>query len=69
MESKIAGYKLVPEINLCEGCAYENNVNCPLYKDSNLDCVADGILGFIYVPIDTSIEVPKVNHHDRQRKD
>ena len=63
MESKIAGYKLVPDIDGCRGCAFCNAESCPLDYD-NEDCLNEGA---IYVPADTSIEVPKVNQQDNEQ--
>lgn len=68
MESRIVGYKLVPEINDCDGCAFENNRNCPLNKSINLDCIGfESGKNYIYVPADTAIEVPKVNQLDNEQ--
>ena len=66
MESKISGYKLVPAINNCEGCAFEKNRSCPLTKSYNFDCIwFDPSRKYIYVPADTAIEVPKTNQQEK----
>ena len=64
MESKIAGYKLVPETNGCEGCVYyKSKFICNRNQVEILDCHVGN--GFIYVPADTAIEVPKVNQQKK----
>lgn len=65
MESKIAGYKLVPAYSDCNGCAFRGikNTMCPL-EQGNEDCVFSDKLS-IYVPADTAIEVPKVNQQNQ----
>lgn len=63
MESKIAGYKLVPSFNDCEGCSFAKYDECPEYF-CNDDCYK---FNAIYVPADTEIEVPKINKQDNER--
>ena len=64
MESKIAGYKLVPEIKDCEGCYFYFKKECPWVYGSNCDCI---ISNSIYVPADTAIKVPKENQLDNEQ--
>ena len=66
MESRIKGYKLVPELEItenCDGCVFNdrNKLWCDTLKQ-NTDCI---IFDAIYVPSDTSIEVPK---HEESNK-
>lgn len=55
MESKIEGYKLVPDIDGCKGCVFCNAESCPLDFD-NEDCLK---YDAIYVSADTEIEISK----------
>ena len=67
MESKIAGYKLVPEIEVilnCKGCYFDNQTKGCTILDNNQDCLK---YKAIYVPADTAIEVPKVNKPDNKQ--
>ena len=61
MESRIAGYKLVPEMSGCIGCSFHGAESCPL-DFSNNDCFSKHA---IYVPADTAIEVLKTNHQEK----
>lgn len=60
MESKIAGYKLVPSLGNynCSGCAFLNNA---FIRACKIPIETEECMTFdaIYVPSDTSIEVLK----------